>query len=340
MLRKIPLITDLLFACVLLPALCFLLPIERWMANNLTFVCILVCWLYIVYFFNRYVTVPMFFQSRRRGFTALILILATILITWFIAQYQMEFPHRPVRPRRVRAVARARLHQQAVWFLYVTTIAFSTAVGLLTELIRQIVRSHDLETEKKKAELALYKAQINPHFLFNTLNTLYGMIVMKSQQVETAFMQFIGLMKYMYTNPTKESIPVEEEIDYIRQYIEIQKYRTENKDSIQLSYYNDNKRQGLQIVPMLLITFVENAIKYGLSSTDDRQVYIVIRIEDGTLFFSTQNQKPTDRRGNSAGIGISNCRKRLELAYPKRHKLEINDADGLYTVLLSITLTN
>lgn len=340
MLRKIPLITDLLFACVLLPALCFLLPIERWMANNLTFVCILVCWLYIVYFFNRYVTVPMFFQSRRRVFTALILILATILITWFIAQYQMEFPHRPVRPRRVRAVARARLHQQAVWFLYVTTIAFSTAVGLLTELIRQIVRSHDLETEKKKAELALYKAQINPHFLFNTLNTLYGMIVMKSQQVETAFMQFIGLMKYMYTNPTKESIPVEEEIDYIRQYIEIQKYRTENKDSIQLSYYNDNKRQGLQIVPMLLITFVENAIKYGLSSTDDRQVYIVIRIEDGTLFFSTQNQKPADQCSHSAGIGISNCRKRLELAYPKRHKLEINDADGLYTVLLSITLTN
>lgn len=340
MLRKIPLITDLLFACVLLPALCFLLPIERWMANNLTFVCILVCWLYIVYFFNRYVTVPMFFQSRRKVFTALILILATILITWFIAQYQMEFPHRPVRPRRVRAVARARLHQQAVWFLYVTTIAFSTAVGLLTELIKQIVRSHDLETEKKKAELALYKAQINPHFLFNTLNTLYGMIVMKSQQVETAFMQFIGLMKYMYTNPTKEAIPVEEEIYYIRQYIEIQKYRTENKDSIQLSYYNDNKRQGLQIVPMLLITFVENAIKYGLSSTDDRQVYIVIRIEDGTLFFSTQNQKPTDRRGNSAGIGISNCCKRLELAYPKRHKLEINDADGLYTVLLSITLTN
>lgn len=340
MLRKIPLITDLLFACVLLPALCFLLPIERWIANNLTFVCILACWLYAVYFFNRYITVPMFFQTRRKVIIALILILATILITWLISQYQMDFPHRPVRPRRVRTVARARLHQQAVWFLYVATITFSTAVGLLTELIRQIVRSHDLETEKKKAELALYKAQINPHFLFNTLNTLYGMIVMKSQQVETAFMQFICLMKYMYTNPTKEAIPVEEEIDYIRQYIEIQKYRTENKDSIQLSYYNDNKRQGLQIVPMLLITFVENAIKYGLSSTDDRQVYIVIRIEDGTLFFSTQNQKLTDRRGNSAGIGISNCRKRLELAYPKRHKLEINDADGLYTVLLSITLTN
>ena len=78
----------------------------------------------------------------------IILILATILITWLISQYQMDFPHRPVRPRRVRTVARARLHQQAVWFLYVATITFSTAVGLLTELIRQIVRSHDLETEK------------------------------------------------------------------------------------------------------------------------------------------------------------------------------------------------
>ena len=166
MLRKIPLITDLLFACVLLPALCFLLPIERWIANNLTFVCILACWLYAVYFFNRYITVPMFFQTRRKVIIALILILATILITWLISQYQMDFPHRPVRPRRVRTVARARLHQQAVWFLYVATITFSTAVGLLTELIRQIVRSHDLETEKKKAELALYKAQIKSSLSF------------------------------------------------------------------------------------------------------------------------------------------------------------------------------
>ena len=91
MLRKIPLITDLLFACVLLPALCFLLPIERWIANNLTFVCILACWLYAVYFFNRYITVPMFFQTRRKVIIALILILATILITWLISQYQMTF---------------------------------------------------------------------------------------------------------------------------------------------------------------------------------------------------------------------------------------------------------
>lgn len=153
MLRKIPLITDLLFACVLLPALCFLLPIERWIANNLTFVCILACWLYAVYFFNRYITVPMFFQTRRKVIIALILILATILITWLISQYQMDFPHRPVRPRRVRTVARARLHQQAVWFLYVATITFSTAVGLLTELIRQIVRSHASRLRRRKRSL-------------------------------------------------------------------------------------------------------------------------------------------------------------------------------------------
>lgn len=153
MLRKIPLITDLLFACVLLPALCFLLPIERWIANNLTFVCILACWLYAVYFFNRYITVPMFFQTRRKVIIALILILATILITWLISQYQMDFPHRPVRPRRVRTVARARLHQQAVWFLYVATITFSTAVGLLTELIRQIVRSHASRQRRRKRSL-------------------------------------------------------------------------------------------------------------------------------------------------------------------------------------------
>ena len=104
--------------------------------------------------------------------------------------------------------------------MVVTT--FSMAVGLLTELYRQRMHRQAVEFEMKKAELALYKAQINPHFLFNNLNTLYGMVVTASDKTEEAFMQFISLMKYMYTNHSKDKIPISTEIEYIRQYIALQ----------------------------------------------------------------------------------------------------------------------
>lgn len=336
--KKIPLLIDILFVVVLLPALCLLLPIERWVANNFWFVCALVTWLYALYFLNRKVTVPLLFRGRKQVLIALGILLATLVITWLLSRYQMEFPHRGVNPNRIRRIAKIRQHQQAVWFLFTTATVFSIAVGLLTELIRQIVRGHTLEYEKKKAELALYKAQINPHFLFNTLNTLYGMVMLQSPQTETAFMQFINLMKYMYTNPTKETIPITEEVEYIREFIEIQKYRTDQKEEIRFQYTNDELYPGLQIVPMLLITFIENALKYGLSSVHEAPVDIRVTVQDGTLTLNTHNRKSSLGDHSPKGIGIANCRKRLELAYPGRHSLDIRETEDEFDVNLTIKL--
>lgn len=336
--QKIPLLIDVLFIVIVLPALCLMLPIDRWVTNNFWFVCALICWLYIVYFLNRKFTIPLFFKGRKHVLLAIGILLATIFVTWLLSQYQMEFPQRMFHPNRVRRIGKSRLHQQAVWFLFTTASVFSIATGLFRELTRQIVRGHTLEYEKKKAELALYKAQINPHFLFNTLNTLYGMVVLKSEQTETAFIQFINLMKYMYTNPTKEMIPIEEEVEYIREFIEIQKYRTEKKELIHFSYTNDGAYPGLQIVPMLLITFIENALKYGLSSVHDGPVDIRIEVRNGILNFRTDNRKASEPHNRPKGIGIANCRKRLELAYPERHTLEIKETEHEFKVLLTIKL--
>lgn len=99
----------------------------------------------------------------------------------------------------------------------------------------------NIEFEKKKAELALYKAQINPHFLFNTLNTLYGLMLTQSEKAETAFMQFIHLVKYMYTRATQDTVCVTEEAEYINRYIELQKNRLdESRTHVTFSYNNDN----------------------------------------------------------------------------------------------------
>ena len=159
--KKLPFFIDLIFCLVLLPALIALLPIERWLEKDSIFVYLLVGWLYIVYILNRYVVMPFVLVGQKRFWIAVILILLTITGTYLITRYQMEIPvHRMRRPRLATHIPKIRLQQQAVWFLYIVVMAFSIAVGLLTELYHQITKRQVVEFEKKKAELALYKARL------------------------------------------------------------------------------------------------------------------------------------------------------------------------------------
>ena len=337
---KLPLYIDIAFCVVLLPSMIMLLPIERWLVYNSVFVYLLVGWLYVVYWVNRKLTVPFLFRDQKRLIWAFILIALTVIGTYLITSYQMEIsPWRQVRRPHVQlSGSKFRLHQQAVWFLFVISSAFSLVVGLLTELYRQMMARQQVEFEKSKAELALYKAQINPHFLFNTLNTLYGFVVTVSAHAETAFMRFIKLMRYMYENGSKDQIPVSTEIEYIEQYIELQKYRIPKEAHIYFSYEHD-ETECLCIAPMILITFVENAIKYGISSSRPSEIYISIRMEKGELLFTTQNAVLSSGAAlGKKGIGIRNCRKRLELLYPGKFLLRNEERDGMYLVTLTIEL--
>lgn len=337
--KKLPFYIDLIFCLVLLPAMMTLLPIERWLINNSLFVYLLVSWLYIVYILNRRFTMPFMFAGKKRFWIAVALILLTLIGTYLITRYQMEVPlHHMRRTRLLQHIPKIKLQQQAVWFLYVVVIAFSAAVGLLTQLYRQIMERQTVEFEKKKAELALYKAQINPHFLFNNLNTLYAMVVTRSPKTEDAFIQFINLMKYMYANNTKDKIPLYIEVEYIRQYIELQKYRIAENFDVHFSYVHDDTEQ-MNIAPMILITFVENVFKHGVSSHKTGEAYITIRAEKGELLLATDNpllNHPDSKV--SKGIGIENCKKRLDLLYPNKYSLFAGERNGKYAVTLSINL--
>jgi hypothetical protein len=337
--KNIPFFIDILFCVILLPVMTALLPIERWLAhNNYTFVVILSVWLYIVYFTMRHYCMPMLFQSRKKMFIALLVIAATIAVTALIVDYNFDFPDRGRHSSGRRNFSRMLLLEKGVWLLYVVVFCFSTAVGMLSELSRQIIARQAIEHEKNKAELALYKAQINPHFLFNTLNTLYGLLVTKSEKAETAFMQFISLMKYMYSNATKDKIPLEMEIDYIEQYIELQKNRMNENVTVSFEKHTDAASSVMRIAPMLLITFVENALKYGISSTKKSNIFISVEATEGNLVFRTENPIFTHVPDEKKGIGISNCRKRMALLYPKRHRLDIEETDDYYKVTLQIKL--
>ena len=343
--KRVQLWIDLFFCLVLLPVMIYLLPIERWLENNLTFVCLLVVWLYIVYFVNRVFTIPSLFKNRQRLIWAVIVVLAMIGITYLLSQYKMEFhfqrpPGQPAdgRPRSFSPM-KFRLHQQAVWFLFVIVMTFSSAIGLLGQLYRLRARRQELEVAKNKAELSLYKAQIDPHFLFNTLNTLYSMVVTQNPKTEDAFMQFIDITRYIYNNANQDYVDIDSEAHYLQQYIDLQRNRLNECTKVNFKYSNDGKHHSLTIAPMLLITFVENALKYGVSTSIDTIIDISMQVIDGMFSLTTSNPiRIKTKDENHVGIGLENSRKRLDLIYGRDYSLDINETDDQFDLTLTINL--
>lgn len=347
--KYLPLVIDMAFCLVLLPFMVWLLPVNRWAASNAPFVVLFIGWLYAAYFTYRYYAVPRLFRDRRQVVLAIAVIIVSLVVTWLISRYRFEVPQqamprmrpRPYAPDGFDATPRTGLmilHRRAVWFLYFVVAAFSFAVGTLAELYRRTIERQAAEHEQRKAELALYKVQINPHFLFNTLNTLYGLMLTDVARAETAFMQFMDMTKYMYTNAEKDRVPLRSEIDYIRQYIELQKNRMNDHTHVHLSIESRNGCPDAMIAPMILITFVENAFKYGVSAHQESDIFIGIETDGDSLHFATRNPVIVRPAGEQSGFGIANCRKRLELLYPGHYTLTIRQEENEYRVTLDIKL--
>ncbi len=356
--RHLPLIIDAAFCLVLLPTMLLLLPLERWQQHDATFVALLVAWLYAAYFLFRHAVVPMLLSGdRTRQVVAAGLVVVAVGLTWWLTQYDLTPPpHGPHGPRghmppgaqgademsrhaSRRAAGFYNRVRQAVWFLFVTVAAFGTAVGLLVKVNKLLLKRQELELARDKAELALYKAQINPHFLFNTLNTLYGLMLTDQPKAEDAFLHFTSLMKYQYENAQDDTVPFDVEVDYIDRFIKLERFRLSDLTTIDFNHNDDGSVPGATIAPMLLITFVENAFKYGASSHTPSHIAINLAIADGKFKFHSANTI-VNPDATGAGIGIANCRRRLELLYSGHHKLECGpDADKKeYHVTLIIDL--
>ena len=152
---------------------------------------------------------------------------------------------------------------------------------------QMIERELLMETHLKEAQLKYLQSQINPHFLFNTLNTLYALVLSGSDKTESAFVKFSDILRYMYSQSGSELIPAERELEYIRQYVDLQKLRLNSHTKVDLNIEITNRQ--VLIPPMILITFVENAFKYGTSSDTDCIIHIFISLNEERLLMKTEN---------------------------------------------------
>ncbi len=331
--NRIALYIDLLFCLVIIPLVIMLLPVDRWIVTNTAFLFTLVVYVYALYFVYRCACLPKLFMQKKY-LRIVILLVVLVAVTEGLTYFPMPTERLTDDSRPMEA--RLHIRTQTIWFFFLMVTGFSLAIELTFELFRQILSRQEIEAEKNKAELALYKAQINPHFLFNTLNTLYALVLSGSDKTESAFVKFSGILRYMYSQSGSELIPAERELDYIRQYVDLQKLRLNRHTQVNLAI--DMAGKQVLIPPMILITFVENVFKYGTSSDTDCTVYIHICVDEDRLLLETENAVMRRREDGNQGIGIANCRKRLELLYPGRYELRVGESDNQYKTYLTIRL--
>ncbi len=214
-------------------------------------------------------------------------------------------------------------------------LSFTVMLGLLMELFRQRIERQEIEAEKGKAELAIYKSQINPHFMFNTLNTIYALNFTHSDQTGEVIMKFSNIVKYIYQNSDKERIMIVDEVKYLKEFIDIHALRL--SEHTKVNFHSEIDDDSQEVPSMIFITFVENVFKYGVSSSEASDIDISLRLKYRELTFTTSN-RIFMRDPDSTGIGIENCRKRLSLLYADRYTLECCEVGDMFNVTLKIEL--
>jgi two-component system, LytTR family, sensor kinase len=207
------------------------------------------------------------------------------------------------------------------------------AVKLMMDYTRMQQRMVEMAKEKAEAELNFLKSQINPHFLFNSLNSVYFLIDKNNTEARDALHKFSGMLRYQLYEMNGDKVPVEKEIDYLTDYIALQKLRRDEHYTVSFSCAPEVK--GFSIEPLLLIPFVENAFKH-ISHHKNQPNFIKLDMgmHNGHFHFTLQNSKEAiEKPGNQhSGIGLNNVSRRLNLLYPQKHQLKITTTPELYTI--------
>ncbi len=233
---------------------------------------------------------------------------------------------------------KARVYDNVIpHFLLVSTGA---AFKLLLDYAKAQRRLGEMAKEKAQTELIFLKSQMNPHFLFNALNSVYFLIDKSNKEAREALHKFSDLLRYQLYEVKDEKIPIEKEIDYLKDYIAVQRLRRENT-FIQINI--DTGMKGFLIEPLLLIPFIENSFKHLSTFNEGKANEIKIELfkQKGELIFTIKNTtegKQENAIGQNSGIGLTNVKRRLELLYPQKHKLIIEKGNEYFDVQLKLKI--
>lgn len=289
----------------------------------------------LVAYFNTYYLVNRFLYTRQIGFYVVTLGLAIISVTFPIS----IIIHKLVNNRDIENI---------VWswnFFLITslTVLFSVVLIMVLKLLKNWY--HEEQSKKQlvqlnlETELKFLKSQINPHFLFNSLNNLYALTLMKSDSAPEVVLKLSNILRYVLYETIEGKVPLEKEIQYLNDYIELEKIRLGNR--VDIRFHTSGNLSTRVVEPMLFLTFVENSFKHGASAAiSNGWVDIDLNTESNDIHFSIANSKQemgADRlNSGSGGIGLENLKKRLDILYPGRYSLAVADEPDSYKVNLTL----
>lgn len=288
---------------------------------------------YVHYFF----ILPYLFRRRMGQYFALLIpSIAIFMLLRFMADDYFLVPASP-DPAYYESIHIARVISVLWGFLSFMTL--TSMIKLTANWFDLENKRKQLENEKLTAELNYLKSQINPHFLFNTLHNLNYLALNKSEATSPVIIKLSNIMRYMIYEANKPEVAIAKEVQYMRDYIELERIRLNNE--VNVSFDVGPLSDSLKIAPLLLITCLENAFKHGISdSKPDSWVQLKLKYENSTLFYEVKNPILPKRLNNSpSGFGLTNLKKRLHLRYPDKHKLRIESKDDFFEVSLKIDLT-
>jgi len=217
-------------------------------------------------------------------------------------------------------------------------LLLSSSIRLTREWYKNEKQTHIMAKEKLTSELSFLKSQVNPHFLFNTLNGIYSLANKKSDKTAGAIVKLSELMRHMLYESEKEFISLEKEIEYLKNYIDLQKLRLSKEAKINFNIHGDTNNKKIE--PMLLIPFIENAFKHGVDA-NGADIIIELSISENNLHFRVNNRiSESKEKDDNKGIGLSNIIKQLNHLYPGNHTLNIEEKNGYFLIELILNLKN
>ncbi|MBN2638498.1 MAG: histidine kinase [Bacteroidales bacterium] len=309
----------------------------------------------LVFFFfylNYFLFVPFLLLRKRQLLFATVLVLSVVL-TYYVNDSAMAYVHdiyTPVKPlvtdqKTTLKTPNIRLHRwerrrnaentgTAVFVLLgflISTVLYETKEWYQQEKVRK-----EIEKQKLVSELSFLKSQVNPHFLFNSLNGIYALAIKKSDKTPDAVLQLSDLLRHMLYDADEDKVLLSKEVDYLKNYIQLQKLRLPANADI--TFETTNLTSDFEIEPLLFIPFVENAFKHGVDAHGS-EIKINLVVADNQLHFSVLNRvSEAKSKDKASGIGLSNVKKRLDLHYGGRYSLNYGAEKGYFRVDLKLNL--
>ena len=289
---------------------------------------VLLCSIALPTYLNLYLLVPRYLFKKKywyyAGFVSIIVIATSILSAfWLTAVDHIDWFSRVI----------------VVIIVEMFVLLMTSGSKFLFEYMQKIIKLREIENKQLKAELNLLKAQVHPHFLFNTLNNLYGLITQdQNQKASDVTLKLADLMRYLLESSKTDFVNLNKEIQFIDDYLSLEKIRLSQKTDIKFTVSRIKKE--IFIPPMLFIPMVENAFKHGLNTiSTDSFAHFSLSVQGNELFFEAINSVgKTLEKTEKSGTGLENLKKRLQLIYPQKHQLDLEQTSNQFKSILHIQL--